>query len=255
MRGPLKHRAWLAAAERAMAGSVVAWFVLLTLAGCAPPDIFGSLPEVRASPTPVLVVAVVSAIPSLAAASPAQTLVVLTPPYDIGVGQHVSATGSFSATETEAAGPMICRIQRNSAAYRQLASNSDPRLLWNGGEPPPYNDEDHLMHPAALKPLNTLIELVATEWQGSTQVMVTAAYDSEGNHDLAQPAQSRKYSLHFEGRSLDLIPWPPDLSKMSRLCALAHAAGFDWVHNEQDHCHVSVKAQSLCELYDYTAGS
>jgi hypothetical protein len=150
---------------------------------------------------------------------------------------------------------MVCQIQRDSAAFRQLTANYDPRFLWNDGGPGLHNDENHLMHPAAVKPLSALADLVAAEWAGQTQVMVTAAYDSEGKHDLAQSAQDRKYSLHFEGRSIDLIPWPPDHARLARLCGLALQAGFDWVHNEQDHCHVSVKADSLCQLYDYRAGS
>jgi hypothetical protein len=150
---------------------------------------------------------------------------------------------------------MVCRIQRSSAAFQHLTNNFDPRLLFSGGDPASFPDENHLMNAAMLVPLDTLIGLVATEWQGKTQIMITAAYDSTGHHDLAQSAQARKYSLHFEGRSLDLIPWPPDLSQIARLCALAHIAGFDWVHNEEDHCHASVKAQSLCDLYDSRASS
>src|SRR5258708_942018 len=150
---------------------------------------------------------------------------------------------------------MVYKIQPNSPAFQYLANDFDPRLLFSGGDPASFPDENHMMNVGMLVPLDTLIGLVATEWGGKTQIMVTAAYDSTGHHDLAQPAQVRKYSLHFEGRSIDLIPWPPDLAQMARLCALAHIAGFDWVHNEEYHCHASVKAQSLCDLYDYRASS
>ena len=200
----------------------------------------------RATATPQIVISIISPVPTLTS----QPLIQIspTPLYELGAGQHVAADGNFRDTETEAAGAMVCQIQRNSSAFRQLVSDYDPRVLWNEGGGSGYNDENHLIHPAMLTPLNTLIDLVAAEWQGATQIMITAAYDSEGKHDLAQSNQSSKYSLHFEGRSIDLIPWPPDSTRLARVCALTHQAGFDWVHNEDDHCHASVKTQSLCEL-------
>jgi hypothetical protein len=110
------------------------------------------------------------------------------------------------------------------------------------------------MHPAMLDPFNTLVDQVVREWGGQTQIMITEAYDSQLNHDIVQQDANSKYSLHFEGRSLDFIPWPPQEGRLARLCALAHVAGFDWVHNEADHCHASVRAQSLCELHDSGTG-
>ena len=104
------------------------------------------------------------------------------------------------------------------------------------------------MHPAMLAPLTRLREAVEREWSGRYELMVTDAYDSHGDHDLNQPDMARKYALHFEGRSLDLVTWPVDAARYPRLCALALDAGFDWVHNETDHCHVSIKAKSLCEV-------
>jgi hypothetical protein len=174
---------------------------------------------------------------------------------ELGAGQHIAADGSYTAIETEAAGPMVCHIQRDSDAFNQFIGVFDPRLLWSGGEAPPYGDEDHRMHPAMLKPLSTLVDLVEAEWGGEVKIMVTEAYDSLLDHDLAQADNQKKYSLHFEGRSIDLIPWPPNDSPavLSRMCALAHTAGFDWVHNEQNHCHASVRAQSLCTLYNPVA--
>ncbi len=227
----------------------------LWLAACAPPAPLADDPIEHATPTAQVVIALVTATATVVPTPSPQLTPALTPPHEIGAGQHLSLDGSYTATETEAAGPMVCQIQRNSPAFRQLANNYDPRLLFNESDPNSRNDENHLMHAAMLPPLNSLITLVAAEWQGQTQIMVTAAYDSEGKHDLAQPAASRKYSLHFEGRSIDLIPWPPDLGKIARLCALAHLAGFDWVYNEADHCHASVKAQSLCSSYSYQAPS
>lgn len=226
-----------------------------TLAACTPPAPLDDLPPDRASATPHVVVAFHTPLPSPTLVPTVILTPALIPPHDLGAGQHIAADGSYSSTETEAAGPMVCQIQRNSPAFQHLTNNNDPRLLWLGGTPESLPDENHLMHAAMVAPLNTLIDLVSQEWAGKTQIMVTAAYDSTGHHDLAQSAQARKYSLHFEGRSIDLITWPPDLAQIARFCALAHQAGFDWVHNEADHCHVSVKTQSLCELYDYHASS
>jgi hypothetical protein len=225
---------------------------LALLVGCAPVDPLGEPLGERATTTPQVVVSIISQVPTqLISPSPPVIQIGPSPIYELGAGQHISADGNYRDTETEAAGPMVCQIQRNSSAFQQLVSDYDSRVLWNEGSGSEYNDENHLFHPDLLPPLNTLIDLVAHEWQGQTQIMITAAYDSEGKHDLAQLDQNNKYSLHFEGRSIDLIPWPPDLLKVARLCALTHQAGFDWVHNEEDHCHASVKAQSLCDLYDY----
>jgi len=77
---------------------------------------------------------------------------------------------------------------------------------------------------------------------------VTAAYDSQFRHDLAEADPQKRYSLHYEGRSIDLITLPPDRNRNARLCSLALHAGFDWVHNEIDHCHASVRAYSLCTI-------
>ena len=197
-------------------------------------------------------VAVITVVPPTE--TPPATEFALTSPRELGAGQHIAADGSYRATETEAAGPMVCRIERGSPAFRQLIDVYDARVLWSGGEPAPYGDEDHKMHPAMLEPFTALVDLVQQEWNGETQIMVTEIYDSLGDHDPFHGDNTQKYALHFEGRSIDLIPWPSDTARLARLCALTHAAGFDWVHNEADHCHASIKAQSLCELYDYRVG-
>jgi hypothetical protein len=171
---------------------------------------------------------------------------VICPLPDLAPGQHISAKGSYTETETAAAGPMVCRIERDSCAYRHLIGNLDSTLVFKREEDPPYGEEDILMHPAMLLPLTQLNELVAAEWGGVVRLRVTDAYDSLLEHDLAQPDESRKYSLHFEGRSIDLTTWPIESAPYGRLCALAHCAGFDWVHHEGDHCHASIKAESLC---------
>jgi hypothetical protein len=95
-------------------------------------------------------------------------------------------------------------------------------------------------------PLNRLNRLVQAEWGGAVRLRVTDAYDSLLEHDLAQTDESRRYSLHFEGRSIDLTTWPVEPAYYGRLCALAHCAGFDWVNDEGDHCHASLNAESLC---------
>lgn len=167
---------------------------------------------------------------------------------EIPDGWHISASCSLTESETSAAGPMVCQIQRNSCAFSLLIDNRDPAIRYLREEPPPFNDEDSLMHPAMLAPLTRLREAVQREWSGRYELMVTDAYDSHGDHDLNQPDMARKYALHFEGRSLDLVTWPVDAARYPRLCALALDAGFDWVHNETDHCHASIKAKSLCEV-------
>ena len=160
--------------------------------------------------------------------------------------EHISSSGSYSMTEDEAAGPMMCQIERDSCAFGLLVTNRDPNIAFSTHKAAPYTDEDRQMHSAMLMPLSRLNQLVQQEWHGTANLYVTAAYDSLGEHDLNQPDLKRKYALHFEGRSLDLITTPSDQTHTDRLCALAYCAGFDWVHNEGDHCHVSMNAPSLC---------
>ncbi|RME98817.1 MAG: hypothetical protein D6768_16420 [Chloroflexi bacterium] len=167
-------------------------------------------------------------------------------PAFLWAGQTISSSGSYTETETAAAGPMACRIERGDCAYHRLVGQLDPTIVFKREETPPFDGEDILMHPAMLYPLSRLNALVLNEWGGDVQLRVTDAYDSLLEHDLKQTNPARKYSLHFEGRSIDLTTWPIDLNRYPRLCALAHCAGFDWVQNEGDHCHASVKAESLC---------
>lgn len=162
------------------------------------------------------------------------------------LGQHISASSSYTQTETGAAGPMLCRIERNTCAYYQMVGNLNDDVIFKREEEPPFDEEDILMHPAMLLPLYHLNELVKQEWGGAYQLRVTDAYDSLLEHDLNQADPTRKYSLHFEGRAIDLTLWPIARDHYSRLCALAHCAGFDWVHNEGTHCHAALNAESLC---------
>lgn len=187
-----------------------------------------AIPTPRPSPTPTATAEPLCPLPSLPA------------------GLHISASGSYLESETEAAGPMVCRITRGSCAFHLLVGSLDPTIVFKREEPPPYDEEDLLMHPDMLLPLTRLNELVQAEWGGEVQLRVTDAYDSLLEHHVWEPDLDRRVALHFEGRSIDLTTYPVDLARYDRLCALAHCAGFDWVHNEGDHCHASIAAPSLC---------
>lgn len=165
---------------------------------------------------------------------------------DLGSGQHISASGSYTQTQTEAAGGMVCRIQPDTCAHHQLVGNLDASIVFKREEQPPFDKEDILMHPAMILPLYRLSQLVLAEWPGVYRLRVTDAYDSLLEHDLGQPDENLKISLHFEGRAVDVTTWPTDPQLYPRLCTLAHCAGFAWVHNEGDHCHAAINADSLC---------
>jgi hypothetical protein len=164
----------------------------------------------------------------------------------LGLGLHLSASGSYTQTQTEAAGGMVCRIERDSCPYYYLVGDLNPLIVFKREEEPPYDEEDILMHPNMVLPLSRLSDLVLAEWGGEVRLRVTDAYDSLLEHDLGQADETRKNSLHFEGRAVDLTTWPIDRTRYERLCTLAHCAGFAWVHNEGDHCHAAIEAESLC---------
>jgi hypothetical protein len=215
--------------------------IIFLLAACAEP--VATLPAITPAPTPTVVVRRPTATPFAASMpTPASPC----PLPDLLVGQHISASGSYTETETIAAGPMACRIDPDSCAYYHLVGNLEPSIVFKREEEPPYDEEDVLMHPDMLLPLTRLNKLVLAEWQGAFWLRITDAYDSRLEHDLSQTNGDQKISLHFEGRSIDLTTWPTDLNRYGRLCALAHCAGFAWVHQEGDHCHASIQAESLC---------
>lgn len=217
---------------------LVAIFFLLALTACA--EAAAEAPPTRtptASPT-----ATVRPTPTV---TPTATPASACPIPDLLMDQHLSASGSYTQTETAAAGPMACRIELGSCAYHSLVGNLDPTIIFKNEEALPYQ-EDFLMHPDMLLPLYRLNQLVRTEWGGLVQLRVTDGYDSTLEHDLGQADESKRVSLHFEGRSVDLTTWPTDTNRYARLCALAHCAGFAWVQNEGDHCHASIKADTLC---------
>lgn len=217
--------------------------IIFLLPACAEP--VATIPTPTFTPTPVAIIKKPTTTP-LPAPLPTPTPVSSCPWPDLLVGQHISASNSYTETETTAAGPMTCQIEPGSCAYYQLVGNLEPSIVFKREEEPPYDEEDILMHPDMLLPLTRLNKLVLAEWQGAFWLRITDAYDSHLDHDPGQTDSERKISLHFEGRSIDLTTWPIDTSRYGRLCALAHCAGFAWVHHEGDHCHASIKAESLC---------
>ncbi len=231
----LKQMVWLISAA----------YLLSMLTACASPKPVEVVVKISPPPPHALATATV---PPIAAGPPTATPAPKCGLTELLAGQTISSSCSYTRTETEAAGPMVCRIQRDSCAYKNMVVDRDPNIVFSQHKPPPLTDEDAMMHPAMLLPLTRLSDLVKAEWGGEVDLVVTAAYDSILEHDLAQSDPERKYSLHFEGRSIDLVPYPADATKIARLCGLALTAGFDWVHNESDHCHASLSATSLCTV-------
>ena len=165
---------------------------------------------------------------------------------DLAVDQHLSAGGSYTEIERLASTPMLCHIERNSCAYRQLVGILEPTIVFKQEEQEPYYTEDMVIHPVMIQPLSRLNELVKAEWGNAFRLRVTDAYDSLLEHDPPDSERSSRYSLHYEGRAIDITTWPVEPGLYGRLCALAHCAGFDWVHQEGTHCHASIEASSLC---------
>jgi hypothetical protein len=232
---------------------LIAFITLVSLAcvrlNLAPPPQPAEPPTqmaVRPPPTPQ------SSANSVSVAKLSQTLKITPQPAcflpDVETGQHISASGSYTLTERAVSTPMQCHQARDSCGYHQLVGIVEPSIVFKQEEAAPFDTEDILMHPAMLQPLARLNQLVQAEWGGAYQLRVTDAYDSLLEHDPPDSEPSRRYSLHYEGRAIDLTLWPVDYRHYGRLCALAHCAGFDWVLNEVTHCHASIKAESLCEV-------
>jgi hypothetical protein len=222
----------------------LAWStLLLAMMACifAEPEYIAPTPTSSATPTLILTLTPVPT-PSLT-----PTPNVSCPKPDLWAWQTIAADGSYTTTERAAAGRMVCRIERYSCAYYYLVGELDPTIIFKNEESPPFSHEDFRMHPAMLLPLSRLNKLVQEEWGGAVRLRVTDAYDSMLEHNLGQADEDRRISLHFEGRAIDLTTWPIDTARYGRLCTLAHCAGFDWVQNEGDHCHASIRAESLCQ--------
>src|SRR5512137_2097273 len=187
---------------------IVAWLLALgVLTACAAPEPAKVVVRIS-SPVPQTVPTATR--PPIAAGPPTATPVPKCGLTELPAGQTISSSCSYTQTETEAAGPMVCRIERNSCAYKNMVVNRDPNIVFSQHKPPPLTDEDAMMHPAMLLPLTRLSGLVKAEWGDTVQLMVTAAYDSILEHDPLQTDPARKYSLHFEGRSIDLVTYPAD---------------------------------------------
>jgi hypothetical protein len=210
------------------------------LAQTVPTVIPPSAATPRPAPLPTLVVAPLPTPIFVAPALPPCRL------PNLEKDEHMAASGSYTETERTASTPMLCHLERDSCGYNRLVGLLDASIVFKREEDPPYDTEDILMHPAMLLPLERLRKLVEAEWQGVFELRVTDAYDSLLSHDPPESEPSRRYSLHYEGRAIDMTTWPVDQSRYGRLCALAHCAGFDWVHNEGSHCHASIRADSLC---------
>jgi len=108
------------------------------LAACAGPSALPPLPTaIRPTETSESQVSVLGITPTATGLPGPVTL-----PAEVPQGATLSASGSITETETEAAGPMACQIQRNSCAFSHLVGDLDPNLLYSEGETPPYGDND-----------------------------------------------------------------------------------------------------------------
>lgn len=108
----------------------------------------------------------------------------------------------------------------------------DARVWWESDNDQGDTEEDHLMHWAMEEPFRRLVELVHAE---GGRLKVQDIYRAEGVHAMN--------SLHKQGRGIDLTDFNLPLS---RLAALAWAAGFDWVYYELKggaHVHASVNTR------------
>tara|TARA_R110001599_G_scaffold84130_2_gene226675 strand:- start:92295 stop:92783 length:489 start_codon:yes stop_codon:yes gene_type:complete len=75
---------------------------------------------------------------------------------------------------------------------------------------------------------------VEKEWEGEKiSLRITEAWDTNIEHSNG--------SLHYEGRAIDITTSDLDKSKLPRLGGLAYMIGFNWVYNEGDHIHASIK--------------
>src|SRR5258705_10282849 len=102
---------WAIAGHRSTRRAAVVGLAAAVLAACAGP---GALPPPL--PTAVRPTETSESQVSVLGLTPAPTLLPgpVTLPAEVPQGAHLSASGSFTETETEAAGPMVCQIQRSS---------------------------------------------------------------------------------------------------------------------------------------------
>jgi hypothetical protein len=151
-------------------------------------------------------------------------------------------------SEEAASGGYVCAIRRDSCAFSFLVGNLDPGIAFLSDDPAPRSDEDRLMHPALLLPLNKLRKMVERQWNGESSLMVADAYDSSGAPAGSDIAQDTRRGLLYEGRAVELQVYPDDVGKLGSLCKLALEAGFDYVQNTGKRCYASIEAKSLCDI-------
>lgn len=122
---------------------------------------------------------------------------------------------------------------------RDLVWVDDDRVWWESENDKNDTEDDHVMHWAMEEPFRRLVELVDAH---GGRLKVQDAYRAEGVH--------ARNSLHKQGRGIDLTDFNLPLSK---LAALAWAAGFDWVYYELSggaHVHASVNTRHKRRLSD-----
>jgi len=150
--------------------------------------------------------------------------------------------------EIDVSDKMQCAIPRDSCEFGFLAGNLDPALMFLDDEPPPLNDEDHLMHPALLRPLARLRDLVAETLPGNFTLMIVDAYDSTGTATGDGLETINKYGLQYEGRAVEFRTVPVSATLTGALCWLALESKFDYAENRGDKCYASLRAPSLCRI-------
>ncbi|MFY8273209.1 hypothetical protein AAEU32_03660 [Pseudoalteromonas sp. SSDWG2] len=92
---------------------------------------------------------------------------------------------------------------------------------------------DAKMTARAKDKIVTLANKVNDQWGGAVKLRITEAWDNNNEHS--------NYSLHYEGRAIDITTDDMDVIKYARLAGLAAEVGFDFVYLEGNHVHVSVK--------------
>ncbi|MER9490827.1 hypothetical protein NKI86_03225 [Mesorhizobium sp. M0320] len=144
---------------------------------------------------------------------------------DLSQGQKIP-----NASEVVTCGPIVKKITRTDPEFASLVSNSNAKIVFKDEE---GTGADRMMTPRLKGKLDSLANVVASEWPG-TKLRVTEAWDEDNEHADG--------SLHYEGRAADLTTDPIDGTRLGRLARLAVDAGCDWVLFEDSaHIHVSVK--------------